>query len=170
MRTTAARLLGTSRRTASVETYGDGTMPCDHGTGADGCGSGNDAAKAIELCAQTTTTNRKYGVISAAYVRADGPRSRPPGCRSASRPGSEPTYRCRRGANMLAMSTGHARTVSQWERMQWDLVRDQRLTATPSDGLSRGRPRVPTDHRDRRRRRARAAGPGTDERDGLLLS
>ncbi|HEY6459130.1 MAG TPA: hypothetical protein VIY73_03235, partial [Polyangiaceae bacterium] len=50
---------------------GDSAMPCDQGLALDDV-SAADAAKAIELCMTATATDRKYGVISAAYVRADG--------------------------------------------------------------------------------------------------
>src|SRR5271163_126541 len=50
---------------------GDSGMPCDQGLVLADVNA-MDAAKAIELCAQATATDRRYGVISAAYVRADG--------------------------------------------------------------------------------------------------
>ncbi len=50
---------------------GDSAMPCDTGLALTDV-SPTDAAKAIELCVQATSASRKYGVISATYLRADG--------------------------------------------------------------------------------------------------
>jgi hypothetical protein len=91
---------------------GDNAKPCDMGlTLADV--DPNDAAKAIELCAQATTSNRKYGVISAAYVRADGTPFATPGLQVGIQSAFGTNVHVQGGANMLAMSSGYARTVGQ---------------------------------------------------------
>jgi len=90
---------------------GDSGMPCDTGltlTDVDP----NDAAKAIELCAQATTTDRRYGVISAAYVRANGTPFAP-----AAQTGIQSAFgtvvHVQGGQNMLVLSSGYSRTVGQ---------------------------------------------------------
>ena len=91
---------------------GDNAKPCDTGlTLADV--DPNDAAKAIELCAQATTSNRKYGVISAAYVRADGTPFATPGLQVGIQSAFGTNVHVQGGANMLAMSSGYARSVGQ---------------------------------------------------------
>ncbi len=91
---------------------GDNAMPCDTGlTLADV--DPNDAAKAIELCATTTTSERTYGVISAAYVRADGTAFAAPGLQVGIQSAWGSNVHVQGGANMLAMSSGYARSVGQ---------------------------------------------------------
>lgn len=90
---------------------GDNAMPCDQGLALDDVVAG-DAAKAIELCATATTMDRKYGVLSAAYVRADGTPSTPTlqvGIQSA----WGTNVHVQGGQNMLALSSGYSRTVGQ---------------------------------------------------------
>jgi len=91
---------------------GDNAMPCDTGlTLADV--NAADGAKAIELCAQATTTNRKYGVISAAYVRADGSAFASPGLQVGIQSAFGANVHVQGGQNMLALSSGYARSVGQ---------------------------------------------------------
>jgi hypothetical protein len=90
---------------------GDSGMPCDTGltlTDVDP----NDAAKAIELCAQATTTDRRYGVISAAYVRANGTPFAP-AAQTGIQAGFGTAVHVQAGQNMLVLSSGYARTVGQ---------------------------------------------------------
>jgi hypothetical protein len=92
-------------------TPGDSAMACDTAlTLADV--DPNDAAKAIELCRTTTASDRTYGVISAAYMRANGTAFSP-----ALQVGIQSMWgtnvNVQGGKNMLAMSTGFARSVGQ---------------------------------------------------------
>ncbi len=90
---------------------GDSAMPCDTGlalTDVDPM----DAAKAIELCKQTTMADRTYGVLSAAYVRANGA-AMSPGLQTGIEPSFGTGVNVQAGANMLVLSSGHARTVGQ---------------------------------------------------------
>jgi hypothetical protein len=93
---------------------GDSAKPCDQGlTLADV--DPNDAAKAIELCQTATMTDRKYGVISAQYVRANGVpfASGSPGLQVGIEPSWGPNVNVQAGANMLVLSSGAARVVGQ---------------------------------------------------------
>jgi hypothetical protein len=90
---------------------GDNAMPCDTGLALDDV-TPMDGAKAIELCAQATTSNRKYGVISATYERADGT-TYSPGLQAGIEPGFGTNVHVQAGANMLVLSVGHARTIGQ---------------------------------------------------------
>jgi hypothetical protein len=93
-------------------TAGDSAKPCDQGLALADVDA-NDAAKAIELCKTATMTNREYGVISAAYVRADGTPFASPGVQVGIQSGFGPNVHVQGGANMLALSSGAARTVGQ---------------------------------------------------------
>jgi hypothetical protein len=90
---------------------GDNAMPCDTGLALDDV-TPMDGAKAIELCAQATMTDRKYGVISATYMRADGT-TYSPGLQAGIEPGFGTNVHVQAGQNMLVLSVGHARTVGQ---------------------------------------------------------
>jgi hypothetical protein len=91
---------------------GDSAMPCDTGltlTDVDP----NDAAKSIELCETATATDRRYGVLSAAYVRADGTALTSPGAQAGIQSAFGSNVHVQGGMNMLALSTGYARTTGQ---------------------------------------------------------
>jgi hypothetical protein len=90
---------------------GDNAMPCDTGLALDDVDA-MDGAKAIELCAQATMSDRKYGVLSATYERADGT-TYSPGLQAGIEPGFGTNVNVQAGANMLVLSVGHARTVGQ---------------------------------------------------------
>jgi hypothetical protein len=91
---------------------GDNAMPCDQGLALDDV-SASDAAKAIELCATATTSDRKYGVLSAAYVRADGTAFANPALQVGIQSAFGTSVHVQGGQNMLGMSSGYARTVGQ---------------------------------------------------------
>jgi hypothetical protein len=90
---------------------GDSAMPCDTGLALDDVDA-SDAAKAIELCMQATETDRRYGVISAAYVRADGT-TFSPGLQTGIEPSFGTDVHVQAGASMLVLSSGYSRTVGQ---------------------------------------------------------
>ena len=91
---------------------GDSAMPCDTGlTLADV--NAVDGAKAIELCAQATAADRKYGVLSAAYVRANGAAFATPGLQVGIQSAFGSNVHVQGGQTMLALSSGYARTVGQ---------------------------------------------------------
>jgi hypothetical protein len=96
----------------------DPPTPCDQGLALDDVDA-NDGAKAIELC-QTTTANpplpqKTWGVISAQYVRANGVTYANPGDQVGIESAWGPNVAVRAGANMLVLSSGHARTSAQPE-------------------------------------------------------
>jgi hypothetical protein len=91
---------------------GDNAMPCDQGLALTDVNP-MDAAKAIELCATATASDRKYGVISAAYVRANGAPFASPGVQVGIESGFGPNVHVQAGQNMLALSSGAARYVGQ---------------------------------------------------------
>jgi hypothetical protein len=91
---------------------GDSAKPCDQGLMLTDVSAG-DAAKALELCTTATMTDRKYGVLSAAYVRANGAAFAAPGVQVGIQSGFGPNVNVQAGANMLALSTGAARTATQ---------------------------------------------------------
>lgn len=91
---------------------GDSAQPCDMGLTLDDVDP-NDAAKAIELCRTATMADKKYGVLSAAYVRADGTAYAAPGLQVGIQSAFGTSVKVQAGANMLALSSGHARTVGQ---------------------------------------------------------
>jgi hypothetical protein len=69
-------------------------------------------AKAIELCQQVGADGKGWGVVSAAYVRADGqvaPQSPQVGILDGFGPNVAP----RAGARFLGLSSGHARAIGQ---------------------------------------------------------
>jgi hypothetical protein len=120
---------------------GDNAMPCDTGlTLADV--NPIDAAKAIELCAQATTTNKKYGVISAAYVRANGAPFATPGLQVGIQSAWGTNVHVQGGANMLAMSSGYARSVGQAGACN-GISCEINATATPPTGFPEDDPACP---------------------------
>jgi hypothetical protein len=122
-------------------TPGDSAMPCDTGLALDDVVAG-DAAKAIELCRTATTSDKKYGVLSAAYVRADGTAFATPALQT----GIEATFGTnvtpRGGANMLVLSSGHARTVGQASACN-GISCQTNATATPPPGFPQDDPACP---------------------------
>jgi hypothetical protein len=95
----------------------DPPSPCDTGLLLDDVDP-KDGAKAIDLCQFTTETpaapqEKVWGVISAAYVRADGTPFPAPGAQIGIQNAWGPHVHVQGGANMLAMSSGYARTSSQ---------------------------------------------------------
>jgi hypothetical protein len=93
---------------------GDSAKPCDQGLALDDVTPG-DGAKAIELCQTATMTDKKYGVISAAYVRANGAAfpAAGPGVQVGIEPNFGPNVNVQGGSNMLVLSSGAARIVGQ---------------------------------------------------------
>jgi hypothetical protein len=91
---------------------GDNAKPCDTGLALDDVTAG-DGAKAIELCATTTTSDRTYGVLSAAYVRADGTAVAATGAQIGIQTGWGTNVKVQGGASMLVLSSGYARSVGQ---------------------------------------------------------
>ncbi len=66
------------------------------------------AARAIGLCQQTTQNSKKWGVISAAYVKADGSNGMNP-LSHGLLPNFGPNVHVQEGKNMLMLSSGSAR-------------------------------------------------------------
>jgi hypothetical protein len=120
---------------------GDNAMPCDQGlalTDVDAM----DAAKAIELCAQATMADRKYGVISAAYVRADGTPFASPGVQVGIQSSFGPNVHVQAGQNMLALSSGAARVIGQPGACD-AISCEFNSTATPPTGFPEDDPTCP---------------------------
>ncbi|MBK8253908.1 MAG: choice-of-anchor L domain-containing protein [Polyangiaceae bacterium] len=73
-----------------------------------------NGAKAVDLCETATPGDKKWGVLQAAYVRADGSTSIPP---NALQYGIldkfGPNVNVQRGQRMLGLSSGYARTPDQ---------------------------------------------------------
>lgn len=86
-------------------------MPCDDNLAlADGLPM--NAAKAIELCQQATDTDKKWGVLGARYVRANGDTFNP-GLQVGLQDSFGPNVNTQGGKRLLAISSGHARTPIQ---------------------------------------------------------
>jgi hypothetical protein len=85
---------------------GDNAKPCDTGLALDDVTAG-DGAKAIELCATTTTSDRTYCVLSASYVRADGTAVSAPGAQVGIQTGWGTNVKVQGGASMLVLSSGY---------------------------------------------------------------
>jgi hypothetical protein len=119
---------------------GDNAKPCDTGLALDDVNAA-DGAKAIELCATATMTDRKYGVISAAYVRANGTAFAP-----TLQVGLEPSWgtnvHVQGGANMLAMSSGYSRAVGQTGACN-GISCQTNATGTPPTGFPQDDPACP---------------------------
>jgi hypothetical protein len=106
---------------AGVATMGDedcdgtpgssaGTVACDANLALEDLDPLN-AARSIELCKQTTATDKAFGVIEAKWVRANGDPYTP-----AANVGIQPSFgvvNTQFGDRMLAISSGHARTEAQ---------------------------------------------------------
>jgi hypothetical protein len=120
---------------------GDNAMPCDTGLALTDVDP-NDGAKAIELCAQATATDRKYGVISAAYVRADGTPFASPGLQVGIQSAFGSDVHVQGGESMLVMSSGYARTVGQAGACD-GISCEINATATPPPGFPEDDPACP---------------------------
>jgi hypothetical protein len=86
-------------------------QPCDD-TLALADGEPMHAANAIELCAQATAADKKWGVLEAKYVRANGNVFNP-GLQVGLQPGFGPNVNPQAGKRLFALSSGHARTPGQ---------------------------------------------------------
>jgi hypothetical protein len=122
-------------------TPGDSAMPCDQGLALDDVNA-SDAAKAIELCATASANDRKYGVISAAYVRADGTPFATPGLQTGIEGAWGTNVQVRGGANMLALSSGYSRTIGQTGACN-GISCQTNATATPPPGFPQDDPACP---------------------------
>jgi hypothetical protein len=85
-------------------------MPCDAGLALDSTDP-MDGAKAIELCKKANGP-KDWGVVSAAYVRADGTPAAP-SLQYGILPNFGPNVATRKGASLLGISSGHARLPSE---------------------------------------------------------
>ncbi len=122
-------------------TPGDSAQACDMGlmlTDVDP----NDAAKAIELCRQATMSDRKYGVLSAAYVRADGTPLASPGLQVGIQPNFGPNVNVQGGQTMLVLSSGYARIVGQAGACN-GISCVTNMTGTPPTGFPQDDPACP---------------------------
>lgn len=72
-----------------------------------------NGARTIELCQQTGATDKTWGVISAAYVRADGTPFAAPGSQVGIQQDFGMYVHAQGGKRMLALSSGRARTPAQ---------------------------------------------------------
>ncbi len=70
------------------------------------------AANAIDLCQKATTADKKWGVLEAKYVRANGTPFNP-GLQVGLQDSFGPNVNTQGGKRLLAISSGHARTPSQ---------------------------------------------------------
>ncbi len=120
---------------------GDNAKPCDTGLALDDVNAA-DGAKAIELCATATMTDRKYGVISAAYVRADGTPFATPGLQVGIQSAWGTNVKVQGGQNMLAMSSGYSRTVGQTGACN-GISCQTNATGTPPAGFPQDDPACP---------------------------
>lgn len=91
-------------------TPGDSSQPCDTGITLASVDA-MDGAKAIELCRSATAMDRKYGVLSAQYVRADGTAYATPGLQVGIKSTWGKNVTPQAGSNLLVLSSGHARAV-----------------------------------------------------------
>ena len=94
----------------------DPPVPCDTGLALNDL-TANDGAKSIELCQFTTESpplpQKIWGVISAAYVRANGAAFANPGLQVGIENAWGSNVAVQAGQNMLSLSSGHARTATQ---------------------------------------------------------
>ena len=149
---------------------GDNAKPCDTGLALDDVDADRRREGDRAVRDARTTTDRKYGVLSAAYVRADGDRRSPPRpCRSGIQPAWGTNVHVQGGATMLAHVERLLRAPSGRRARATASPASTNATAHAAHGLPGGRPRLPADAGHRRRRRARAADPRAHERDGLLV-
>jgi hypothetical protein len=119
---------------------GDSALPCDTGLLLADLDP-NSAAKAIELCRTATSTDRKYGVISASYVRADGTPFATPGTQVGIESVFGTSVHVQAGANMLALGTGTARFTGQ--AGMCTSLSCQIQTGTPPAGFPQDDPTCP---------------------------
>ncbi len=122
-------------------TPGDSAMACDTGLALTDVVAA-DGAKAIDLCAQATTSDKKYGVLSAAYVRADGTAFASPGLQVGIQSAFGTNVHVQGGASMLALSSGAARTVGQTGACN-GISCQINSTATPPTGFPQDDPACP---------------------------
>ncbi len=122
-------------------TPGDSAQPCDTGLALTDVAAG-DAAKAIELCAKASASDKKFGVISAAYVRADGTPLANPGAQVGLQSAFGTNVHVQGGATMLALSTGYARTVGQTGACN-GISCQTNATGTPPTGFPQDDPACP---------------------------
>lgn len=120
---------------------GDNAMPCDQGLALADVDP-NDAVKALDLCATATMTDRKYGVLSAAYVRADGTPFAAPGVQVGIESSFGPNVHVQGGQNMLVLSSGAARAVGQ-PGACGSISCQYNATATPPPGFPEDDPTCP---------------------------
>lgn len=86
---------------------------CDAGIALDDQAAMN-GAKAIDLCQTATLADKKWGVLDAKYVRADGSMSIPPNAlQYGILQNFGPNVNTQRGERMLALSSGRARLPGQ---------------------------------------------------------
>jgi hypothetical protein len=98
---------------------GDGIGPCDTGIPLTDTVAG-DGAEAIELCriaspdgTPHTATGPTFGVLASAYTRANGAAFASPNLQVGIQASLGTNVQVQKGANMLMLSSGHARTPSQ---------------------------------------------------------
>ncbi len=86
---------------------------CDSGIALDDTDPMN-GARAIDLCQAASANDGKWGVLKAAYVRADGSTAVPPNpLQYGILNNFGPNVNTQRGASMLGLSSGYARLPSQ---------------------------------------------------------
>ncbi|MEZ4301506.1 MAG: choice-of-anchor L domain-containing protein [Polyangiaceae bacterium] len=92
----------------------DNVLPaCDTGLALDSTDAMN-GARAVDLCQQATAADKKWGVLEAKYVRADGSTGTPPNpLQYALFDSFGPNVNVQKGARMLGLSSGHARIPGQ---------------------------------------------------------
>jgi hypothetical protein len=119
--------------------------PCDTGIALD-TGNPSFAASAIELCRTTIATpplaQKTWGVISAAYVRADGTAFASPGAQVGIQPSFGPANP-QGGQRMLALSTGNARTPTQPGACGSNSCTTANVDALPPPGFPQSSPTCP---------------------------
>ena len=120
---------------------GDSGESCDQGLALTDVTAG-DAAKAIELCTTASMSDRKYGVLSAAYVRANGAPFASPSLQVGIESAWGANVKAQGGQNMLAMSSGYARTVGQAGACN-GISCQINATATPPPGFPQDDPACP---------------------------
>ena len=120
---------------------GDSAQPCDTGL-ALGDVNAIDGAKAIELCRQASDMDRKYGVISAAYVRADGTPYANASLQIGIQPGWGTNVHVQAGATLLALSSGYSRVVGQTGACN-GISCVTNMTGTPPTGFPEDDPACP---------------------------
>jgi hypothetical protein len=91
---------------------GDNAKPCDQGLALTDLNA-MDGAKAIELCATASMSDKKYGVLSANYVRANGAAFPTVGAQVGIEQAWGTNVHVQGGQNMLVISSGYARSVGQ---------------------------------------------------------